>query len=471
MQIAQSLASYSLGEADLLRRAMGKKIASEMEAQRALFTERAIANGIQEVTAKAIFELMAKFASYGFNKSHAAAYALIAYQTGYMKANYPAEFLAASMTYDLHNTDKIAIFVEDAKLRDIDVLPPDINMSFADFRTEKREDKKHIRYALGALKNVGKDAMESLVNEREQNGKFTDIFDVVSRVDSKVLNKRQMENMIRAGVFDSLHPNRKQLFDSLEKILAFAVASAQESESGQDSLFAAAPEEVAVPKPVMEDVPDWTKTERLNEEFAAIGFFLSGHPMSGYVRAMEHLRRTTAGNLVGKLGSDYSAVKLAGIVGEVKFKRSQKGRFAFVGLSDETGTYEVSVFDEYLLDSKRELLQSGNLVVISAEGKQDESGIRLIAKNISSLEAALNQRPAGSKALVQQFVISQKEAIAPLHAALLPLKASAGSKVTLVVQAEGGREAVITLPESYNLSLQEIERIEQLIEHSQNKAA
>ncbi len=471
MQIAQNLANYSLGDADLLRRAMGKKIASEMEAQRALFTEGALKNGIKEATAKAIFDLMAKFASYGFNKSHAAAYALIAYQTAFMKANYPAEFLAASMTYDIQNTDKIAIFVEDTKLREIEVLPPCINHSFPDFRTEMSEDKKAIRYALGALKNVGRDAMEALVEEREVNGKFKDIFDLVTRVDSKVLNKRQMENLIRAGVFDSMHQNRKQLFESLEKILIFANATAEESESGQDSLFAAAPEEVAVPKPELVDAPDWTKTERLNEEFMATGFFLSGHPMSGYVQAMEGLRRTTSANLVGRLGSEYSAVKLAGIIGDVKYKRSQKGRFAFVGLSDETGTYEASIFDETMLDAKRELLTSGNMVVVIAEGKQDDSGIRLIIKDIISLEQALNKPVIGAKAPVQRFTISQGEAVKMLAEALDALKAKTGSRVSLQVLADNGHEAIILLPDFYQISLQEAERIEQMLEYAQKRAA
>ncbi|MDG1287602.1 MAG: DNA polymerase III subunit alpha [Rickettsiales bacterium] len=471
MQIAQKLASYSLGEADLLRRAMGKKIAAEMESQRALFTERSVNNGIKEATAKAIFDLMAKFASYGFNKSHAAAYALIAYQTAFLKANYPAEFLAASMTYDIQNTEKLAIFAEDSKFRDIDVLPPCINHSFSDFRTDNTEDKKAIRYALGALKNVGRDAMDMLISEREANGKFNDIFDVVTRVDSKVLNKRQMENLIRAGVFDSMHENRKQLFGSLEKILIFANATAEDNESEQDSLFAAAPEEVAVPKPDLPDVPDWTKTERLNEEFAAIGFFLSGHPMAGYVAAMEALRRTTSANLTGRLGSDYSVVKLAGIIGEVKYKRSQKGRFAFVGLSDETGTYEVSIFDETLLDNKRELLISGAMVVVIAEGKQDDSGIRLIAKDIISLEQALNRPVVGAKSPVQRFTISQIGAIGGLVEALGELKASSGSRVSLKVVTDNGHEAIISLSGFYNISLQEAERIEQMLEHVQKKAA
>ena len=487
MQIAQNLASYSLGEADLLRRAMGKKIASEMEAQRALFTERAVKNGIKDTTAKAIFDLMAKFASYGFNKSHAAAYALIAYQTAFMKANYPSEFIAASMTYDIQNTDKIAIFAEDAKARDIKVLPPCINHSFADFRVEKAVSGQQpavsnadgqrltagcsIRYALGALKNVGADAMASLVEERETNGKFKDIFDLVTRVDSKALNKRQMENLIRAGVFDSMHENRKQLFESLEKILSYASANAKESESGQDSLFAASLEEVSVPKPELLDRPDWPKTERLNEEFGAVGFFLSGHPMAGYIEAMSHLRRTTSANLEGKLGSDYTAVTLAGIISSTKFKRSQKGRFAFVGLSDETGAFEVSIFDEALLDEKRELLEAGNLIVISGEGKQDESGVRLIAKSIMPLESALNQRKPGTKRSAKRFRVKDSNSIVVLVEFLEPLKDSGGHKVNIVVQVSEQEDVVISLPDRYLLGLQETERLEQALEYAQKKAA
>ncbi len=471
MQIAQDLASYSLGEADLLRRAMGKKIASEMEAQRALFTERAIANGVKEGTAKDIFDLMAKFASYGFNKSHAAAYALIAYQTAYLKANYPAEFIAASMTYDMHNTEKLAIFVEDAKHREIDVLPPDVNYSFADFRTEKHDAKKAVRYALGALKNVGKEAMESLVKAREEGGKFSDIFDVVTRCDSKVLNKRQMENLTRAGAFDSLNPNRKQLFDSLEKILGFASAAADDSASGQDSLFAAAPEEMEMPKPALADTPDWTKTERLNQEFAANGFFLSGHPMSGYVKAMASLKRTTAANLAGRLGSDYSVVKVAGIIGDTKYKRSQKGRFAFVGLSDETATFEVSIFDEKLLDEKRDLLQSGNLIVIVAEGKQDESGPRLIAKSITSLEEALKAPKVGVKRIIRTFEISHIDSVEMVKDLLAEFESQEGDTIGLVVRLEEGVRVDITLPKRYEMSLQQAELIEQKLDYALSKVA
>ena len=475
MQIAQNLAKYSLGEADLLRRAMGKKIAAEMEAQRALFTERAVENGIKEETAKAIFDLMAKFASYGFNKSHAAAYALVAYQTAFMKANYPSEFIAASMTYDIQNTDKIAIFVEDAQKRDIEVLPPDINKSFADFRVEKDgSEYSPIRYALGALKNVGADAMKSLVAEREANGAFSDIFDVATRVDSKVLNKRQMENLIRAGVFDSLHPNRKQLFDSLERILTFASASAQESESGQDSLFAAAPEELTVPRPPLVETPDWTKTERLNEEFTAVGFFLSGHPIASYASAMDGMRRTTATNLTGKLGSDYTGVKLAGIVVSTKFKRSPKGRFAFISLSDETSAYEVSIFDEELLDSKRELLESGTMLVIGAEGKQDDSGIRLIAKTLQPLEDAIRfSSGMGKGRAAQCFTIEDEVCLLQLSEQLKPYASdkSSDQRVELCIRCGEDAQVYVRLAGYYALDLQAIERIEQMLNFYAQKAA
>lgn len=471
MQIAQDLAKYSLGEADLLRRAMGKKIASEMEAQRSLFTERAVENGIEAPTAKAIFELMAKFASYGFNKSHAAAYALIAYQTAYMKANYAAEFLAASMTYDLQNTDKIAIFVEDTRARDIQVLSPCINHSFADFRVEKTEDGKAIRYSLGALKNVGRDAMESLVAEREANGKFADIFDMVMRVDSKALNKRQMENLIRAGAFDVLCDNRKQLIESLDKILVFAQSVAADSASGQDSLFAAAPEEMAVPKPDLVDIADWTKTEKLGEEFASIGFFLSGHPMANYAGALENIRRTPSNGLLSRLGKDYAPVRVAGIVADTKFKRSQKGRFAFIGLSDETGTFEVSVFDEDLLDSKRELLQSGNAVYITAEGKQDESGIRLIAKDIKSIDEAMKLPSKARATIKKSFTVTDAKSLEELKRCLEEFESENGERLQLKIKSDSATEVIMALPKRYALSLQDVERIEQRLSHVAKKAA
>lgn len=454
MQIAQKLASYSLGEADILRRAMGKKIASEMEAQRTLFTERAIQNGVKENTARAIFDLMAKFASYGFNKSHAAAYALIAYQTAYLKANYPAEFIAASMTYDIHNTDKLAIFKDEAARYGIAMLPPDVNASYADFRVEKGE--LAIRYALGALKNVGEAAMESLVKEREANGPFETVFDLVKRCDSKVLNKRQMENLIRAGAFDSLEGNRKKLMQGLDVIMAYGQSAQRERESDQVSLFAVADGgEDVTPVPSLPECSDWLSTERLTEEFSAVGFYLNAHPLESYKDELERMRVTPSIDLPEKLRSEYTGVRVAGIVTGTTFKRSQKGRFAFLSLSDQAGAYEASIFDEGLLDSQRELLAVGSLLMVSAEGKKDDGGIRLIVKSLTPLDDAVS-RPmpgvSGDEKSVLRLRLDSLE-MAKQVKECLPEVSKRGTVIEFSIPCqEGARIAVVKLEGKYALT-------------------
>ena len=245
MQIAQVLAGYSLGGADLLRRAMGKKDRKVMDAQRQTFVDGAIANGVTRAQATHIFDLVAKFAGYGFNKSHAAAYALVAYQTAFLKANHPVEFLAASMTLDMGNTDKLNIFRQELRRLGVSLLPPDVNASEAVFAVELQDgDSPAIRYALAAIKNVGEAAMEAMVDERRTNGPYRDVFDFAGRLDSRTVNKRALENLVRAGAFDRLDPNRRRLLESVETLLRHAGAAASDRESNQMALFgdgAAAP--------------------------------------------------------------------------------------------------------------------------------------------------------------------------------------------------------------------------------------
>ncbi len=284
MQIAQLLAGYSLGEADLLRRAMGKKIRAEMEAQRDIFVKRAVERGVGNKQAASIFDLIAKFAEYGFNKSHAAAYALIAYQTAYLKANYPVEFIAASMTYDMHNTDKLGVFREDAAQFGITLLPPDINKSEVLFSVE---DGK-IRYALAAVRNVGAQAMEGVVAERRANGPFKDVFDFAARVPTEALNRRALEHLIKGGAFDTLHPNRNQLFTQIDRIMAYGASSQRDRDSQQESLFGGAGA-ASSKSPRLPECADWSALEKLEHEFSAIGFYLSAHPLAGYKSALERM--------------------------------------------------------------------------------------------------------------------------------------------------------------------------------------
>ncbi len=286
MQIAQKMGGYSLGAADLLRRAMGKKIRAEMEAQRQIFVSGATARGIGEAKAVEVFELMAKFADYGFNKSHAAAYALVAYQTAWMKANHPVAFMAACMSLALNNTDRLAALKQEAERMGIAILPPDINRSGADFTVEQQADGAlAIRYALAAVKKVGLAAMQAL--EAARGGRpFADAADFAARVDPRQLNRMQLENLIRAGAFDSLEPNRARLFAGAETVLRRAQADAEEAASGQIALFGqqGVPERLRLP-----DMPDWPPLEKLGFEAEAVGFHLTAHPLDTYAQVLRRL--------------------------------------------------------------------------------------------------------------------------------------------------------------------------------------
>jgi DNA polymerase-3 subunit alpha len=476
MQIAQLLAGYSLGEADLLRRAMGKKIRAEMEAQRDIFVERAVERGVPKKDAASVFDLIAKFAEYGFNKSHAAAYAVIAYQTAYLKANFPVEFIAASMTYDMGNTDKLSIFREDAAKFGIEVLAPDINKSEVLFGVEalgnRQEGGKEssspnasslmpyaIRYALAAVRNVGAAAMEGVVSEREQNGAYKNIFDFSERVPPEALNRRALEYLIKAGAFDSLHPNRGQLFANIELVMAHGTAAQRDRESQQVSLFGGADEKTKhVPK--LAEHKDWSSLEKLGHEFSAIGFYLSSHPLSGYATALGTMGITQSNLLADKLDSQYRHVKLAGIVMGKKFKVSDKGRFAFLQLSDMGGVFEVSVFNEMLLNQQRDNLENGKILYISADGKSEEAGIRLIAQNISLLDdtIAKGQRSRGGNKFT--ITINGESAIGNLSS-LLGTPGQYGASVRLLAQVDA-KIAEIELAGKYSLSPATLDKIRSL---------
>ena len=450
MQIAQLLAGYSLGEADLLRRAMGKKIRAEMEAQRSIFVERAVAGGVPQKDAASIFDLIAKFAEYGFNKSHAAAYAVIAYQTAYLKANFPVEFIAASMTYDMGNTDKLSIFREDANHFGIEVLPPDVNKSEVLFSVEdlpavsgQRSENTSslfadnrqpiaIRYALSAVRNVGSGAMEGVVAQRIKNGAYKDVFDFAERVPSEALNRRALEFLIKAGAFDSLHPNRAQLFANIEQIMAHGTAAQRDKESQQASLFGDN-SGVTKHKPKLTEITDWTSLEKLEHEFSAIGFYLSSHPLSGYNSALKSLGVLPSNTLAEKLDGQYRPVKLAGIVMGRKFKVSDKGRFAFLQLSDMGGVFEVSIFNEMLLSQHRDNLENGKILLITADGKSEEAGVRLIAQNISLLDDALAKQQKTKSNGKFSITINSEAALYPLRE-ILGIPSGQGASVRLLAE-------------------------------------
>jgi len=439
MQIAQELSGYSLGGADLLRRAMGKKNQEEMDKERAKFIEGAEGRGVPAAKADEIFEQVNKFAGYGFNKSHAAAYALVAYQTAYMKANFPFEFMAASMTLDLGNTDKLNAYRQELDRMGVKLKSPDVNGSQTYFKVERTIEGKPtaIRYALAALKNVGEAAMQTITDEREENGLFKDVDDFAARLDTHHVNKRQMENLIRAGAFDRLDANRHRLFQGLEMILGEASAQQAERESNQIGLFGG--EDQPQQSIRLPDIADWPPMEKLREEFDAIGFYLSAHPLDSYGKSLERLGVQSYGSILarGQAGN----FTLAGTVVSKKERISQKGnRYAFVTCSDASGSYEVTLFSE-TLTAASEVLVPGTAVLIKATAQFEGETARLTAQSVKALDKLVSQTAAGLKITVTDSK--------PLNQLSQVLGAAKTGRGKVAILARTSRyEAVILLKES-----------------------
>jgi DNA polymerase-3 subunit alpha len=446
MQIAQVLAGYSLGGADLLRRAMGKKIKEEMEKERAKFIAGSAEKlAVPEEQSGLIFDQVNKFAGYGFNKSHAAAYALVAYQTAFMKANYPVEFMAATMTYDMGNTDKLNQFRQELVRLGIRLLPPDVNASEPRFRVEKLADgSRAVRYALAAVKGVGQQAMEMVVRERAANGPFKDIFDFARRVDSSALNKRMLEKLVCAGAFDSLNRNRQQLFAGLETVVRYAQAEAQQRESGMASLFGGSE---AMKAPDLPKVPDWDPLERLRHEFEAIGFYLSAHPLDSFGPAMTRMKVVKFSELPRLMRDAKSTrFKLAGIVVAKQERTAKSGnRFAFVTLSDASGVYEVTLFAETLAQS-REMLEAGRAVLLSVDAQKNGEEMRLTCHGVLSLEDEVAKSAAGLRILLDDV-----NAVPAIKTTLGRLPPGRG-KVTLAVELDALREVEIAIPGAVSIN-------------------
>lgn len=371
MQAAQILAGYSLGGADLLRRAMGKKKVDEMQAQRANFIAGAAKkHGIKEDQASLIFDQIDKFAGYGFNKSHAAAYALVAYQTAWLKANHVVEFFAAAMNFEMGDTDKLSNFRQELARSGVALLPPDINKSFVNFRPEKQPDGKiAVRYALAAIKGVGAAAMEQLVAAREAVGPFTDLFNLAERIDPRVINRKQLEGLTMAGAFDSLcGRNRALMVAAIDQLLKYSHALAEEKQSGQASMFGATDGAV---RPKLPDVKAWDELTRLQNEFHVLGFYLSAHPLDNYGALLERIGVVTSASVPARRRGAMAPgrFKLAGIVMGRQEKTSKNGnRFAFLQASDTTGTFEITVFSE-LLASRRDILENGAALLIEVDAQ------------------------------------------------------------------------------------------------------
>lgn len=385
MKIAQVLGGYTLGGADKLRKVMGKKLRDEIPKQRKMFTEGAIKNGIEEATATAIFDQMEKFASYGFNKSHAAAYSLISYHTAYLKAHFPVEFMCAIMSLDITNTDKLLFFKEECKHLGFEVLKPDINKSGADFTVEGG----NIRYALGAIKGVGAANMQSIVEERNTHGPYKSISDFIHRTDSKQINRKQMEQLIKAGAFDCLDSNRGKIFANLEMIMQHIAADTAMKNSSQTSLFG---DEELQTEVKLKDAPDWTELEKLRIEAEAIGFYLSAHPLDSYQQGMKRLGVKSAVEIFSNLKTgDNIQAKLAGCVNAVQKRISKNGnKYAFVEFSDTTSKFEGMLFSEGLAKYENVLNSGFPVFVHMTINKQNEEGNpRCLINRVETLDKAI----------------------------------------------------------------------------------
>jgi len=441
MRIAQVLAGYSLGEADLLRRAMGKKKKEEMDLQRERFLSGAADHGLAFADADNMFERMAKFAGYGFNKCHAAPYALIAYQTAWLKANRPVEFFAASMSLDLSNTDKLAVFYQDAKRSGVTVLPPDVNRSGADFEVEEGR----VLYALGAVRNVGQQAMAHVVQVRETGGRFIDLFDFLERIDPRQVNKRALESLARAGALDSIHPHRAQIAAAADSLIAYAQSVAADRASAQESLFG---EQADAARPRLPKTELWDPVRQLDEELSAVGFYLSGHPLDDMVELLRRNRTTLFVDAVTAAAAGAEAFRMVGVVRrrqERSSAQSSGGKFAFVTLSDPTGEYEV-LFPPEALRTCRDLLEPGTAIVLKVRAKSSDGEVRFFGDDARPLERAIEQVSAGLRIHLSPALAS----LDVLKARLKPANAG-GGEVTVVAAFAGGREVEVKLPGRYQL--------------------
>ncbi|MCD2315435.1 DNA polymerase III subunit alpha [Sphingomonas sp. IC-11] len=460
MQAAQVLAGYSLGGADLLRRAMGKKIKAEMDAQRATFVAGcAEHNQIPADRANALFDLIDKFAGYGFNKSHAAAYALLAYQTAWLKAHYPHEFFAASMAYDIHQTDKLAIFCDDMRRLGVRCLAPDINRSQADFDVEVDEEGPAVRYALAALKSVGEGAMEKLVAERDASGPFARLDDFARRVDPRLINKRQLETLAAGGAFDPIEPNRAGVYGVAETILAVAARTHEQRTSGQGGLFGDA--EPAGDAIKLSAAARWSMAERMEQEKEAFGFYFSSHPVDRHA----HLAKANGARLYTALAElaipddgTRAGATMAVLVEEARWRTSARGkRYLMATLSDQSGQFMATCFDDAVAADLEEAARAGGcgLATVELDRRPGEETPRVTVKRIQPFETL-----ASLARFVIEVVVAETTALTAL-AALLEHQRGARGEVIVRAPLDGG-EAKILLGRDFLLDLELVQRIEDL---------
>ena len=447
MQAAQILAGFSLGQADNLRRAMGKKIRAEMLKQKDIFVNGAVERGVAKGQADAIFELLEKFADYGFNKSHAAAYALVAYQTAYMKANYPVEFLAASMTLDMGNTDKLSEFRTEADRLGIKIVPPSVNRSGGTFDVLAGA----IHYSLAALKGVGAQAVETIVTVRGDKP-FRDLADFSSRINPRAVNKRVLESLAASGAFDELEPNRARAYAAVDTILGSAQRAHESAVVGQSELFGgpAAPTPLVLPSP-----EPWPPAERLQKEFDAIGFFLSGHPLDDYATALKRMRVQSWAEFARSVKGGATAGRVAGSVVSRQERRTRTGnKMGIIGLSDPSGAYEAVLFSEGLAQY-RDQLEPGKAVLLGMAAELQGEDVRARIQTVESLDEAAAKLQKGLRVFLRdvkplESVAKRLQGPAPQR----PGGEKGDGEVSMVLILGEGTEVEVKLPGRFKVSPQ-----------------
>ncbi len=458
MQAAQVLAGYSLGDADLLRRAMGKKVQAEMDQQRGRFVEGAAANNIDATKANELFDLIDKFAGYGFNKSHAAAYALLAYQTAWMKTHYPHEFYAASMCYDMHQSEKLSIFVDDCRRAGIVLHGPSVNHSEAEFCVEQDEDGLAVRYALAGLKNVGERAMEQVVEERRRNGPFAGIDDFANRIDPTLINRRQLESLASAGGFDDFCDDRRAVHAAVETILGVAQSAQQGRISGQAALFG---EETGSGQAIRLDMTKpWSTAERMAAEKDAFGFFFSDHPVGQYRQIANANGALTYAQVmasaVDMAPDTRRPAVLAVLVESVQRRKTKRGKdFIMADMSDASGQFSASCFEEKLVEPFLQWASDAACVLLNVELDKStaEQPPRLTIRSGQPLEGLTQSLP-----MMLEMDVAEPQALAEL-ALLLPRKAEAKGEVRVKLHLANGEQPVLRLGKDFALDAALAERI------------
>ena len=447
MEIARKMAGYSLGGADLLRRAMGKKIQEAMDAERPKFIAGAKENGVDDKKALEVWNLLDKFANYGFNKSHAAAYAVVSYQTAWLKANHPVEFMAGVMNCDIHLTDKLAVYAEEVRRGlDIEIVPPCVNRSEAAFSVSEGR----VVYALGALKNVGMEAMR-LITEGRGEKPFATVFDLARRVDLKRIGKRPLEMLARAGAFDQLDPNRRRIFESLDALTAYSAAIHEQRASAQVSLFGEAGDDL--PEPRLSRADDWLPNERLEEEARAIGFYLSGHPLDDYATALKRKNCLTLAELQEKAEHEGAAVSRVGvIVSALQERKSGRGtRFFRMNISDPTGQVAGMALFPDDFDACRKVFETSLQVVMTLEARFNEGQFDPVARSVAAMDGIVAAGGAGALTVH----LDDTEAVTMLASLLERLKGESLSggkgEIRLQLPLDEG-EATMTLPGDFPIS-------------------